>query len=154
MFSVSVGLRSGFHRSSSLVLPLLSGTGCSVCKLTSNAESCDEDDGEVGEGAVEEDSLMNQEPQMVHNWMYCNQFSSYLMRCGFFDHWSNGQKTHNPHRASRERELREFLQEALLDKQVQSLICTVASSFVSTSPLAVTTVVDFSISSRFPVRLC
>ena len=35
---------SGFHRSSSLVLPLLSDTGFSVYLLTSNTESCGEDD--------------------------------------------------------------------------------------------------------------
>ena len=53
LFSVSVGLCSGFPRSSSLVLPLLSGTGFSVY-LLSNTESCDEDDDEVGVGVVEE----------------------------------------------------------------------------------------------------
>ena len=46
---------SGSPRSSPLVLPLLSGTGFSVYLLTSNTESCDEDDGEVGEGVVEEE---------------------------------------------------------------------------------------------------
>ena len=42
-------------RSCPLALPLLSGTGFSVNLLTSNAESCDEDGGEVGEGVVEEE---------------------------------------------------------------------------------------------------
>ena len=46
---------SGSLRSSPLVLVLLSGTGFSVYLLTSNAESCGEDDGEVGEGVVEEE---------------------------------------------------------------------------------------------------
>ena len=46
---------SGSPRSSSLVLSLLSGTGYSVCLLTSTTESCDEDDEEVGEGVVEEE---------------------------------------------------------------------------------------------------
>ena len=55
LFSVSVVSCSGFHRSSPLVLPLLSGTGFSVYLWTSNTESCDEDDGEVGEGVVEEE---------------------------------------------------------------------------------------------------
>ena len=41
--------------SSSLVLPLLFGNGFSVHLLTSNKESCDEDDGEVCEGVVEEE---------------------------------------------------------------------------------------------------
>ena len=54
MFSVSVGLCTRFPRSSSLVLPLLSGTGFSVYLLTSNSESCDEDDEEVGVGCEEE----------------------------------------------------------------------------------------------------
>ena len=54
LFSVSVRLCSGFPRSSSIVLPLLSGTGFSVYLLTSNTESRDEDDDEVGVGAVDE----------------------------------------------------------------------------------------------------
>ena len=49
------GFMQRVARSSSLVLPLLSGTGFSVYLLTSNTESCDEDDGEVGEGAVEDE---------------------------------------------------------------------------------------------------
>ena len=43
-FSVPVGLCSGFLRGSSLVLRLLSGTRFSVYLLTSNKESCDQDD--------------------------------------------------------------------------------------------------------------
>ena len=43
------------ERSSPLALPLLSGTGFSVYLLTTNTESCDEDDAEVGEGVVEEE---------------------------------------------------------------------------------------------------
>ena len=54
LFSVSVGLCDGVRRSSSLVLPLLSGTGFSVYLLTSKTESCDEDDNEVRVGVVEE----------------------------------------------------------------------------------------------------
>ena len=53
-FLVSVCLYSGSHRHSPLVLSLLSGTGFPVYLLTSNTESCDEDDGEVGEGVIEE----------------------------------------------------------------------------------------------------
>ena len=45
---------SGFLRSTSLVLPLLSGTGFSM-SLLSDTDSCDEDDDEVGEGVVEEE---------------------------------------------------------------------------------------------------
>ena len=48
MFSVSVDSCSGSLRSSPLVLPLLCGTGFSEYLLTSNTESCDEDDDEVG----------------------------------------------------------------------------------------------------------
>ena len=55
--------------------------------LESNAESCDEDDDEVGVGVVEE--LVDV----------------------VFDRWSSGRYTHDPHSASQEKELREFLQE-------------------------------------------
>ena len=54
VFSVSVDLCSGFPRSSSLVLPLLSGTGFSVYLLTSNTASCDRDVEEVCVGVVQE----------------------------------------------------------------------------------------------------
>ena len=54
MFSVSVGSCNGFPRSSPLVLPLLPGTGFSVYLVSSNTESRDEDDGEVGVGVAEE----------------------------------------------------------------------------------------------------
>ena len=54
LFSVSVCLCNGFHRSSSLVLPLLSVAGISMFLLTSSTESCDEDDEEVGVGVVKE----------------------------------------------------------------------------------------------------
>ena len=54
MFGVSVDLCIKFPRSSSLLLPLLSSTGFSAYRLTSNAESCDEDAEEVGVGVVEE----------------------------------------------------------------------------------------------------
>ena len=54
-FSVAVDPCGGFPGNSSLVLPFLSGTGFSVYLLTSNTESCDKDDGEAGEGVVEEE---------------------------------------------------------------------------------------------------
>ena len=54
MFLVSVDKCSGFHRNSSLVLPLLSVAGFSVYLLTSNTESCDADVEEVGVDDVEE----------------------------------------------------------------------------------------------------
>ena len=53
LFRISVGLCIGFPCSSSLVLPLISSAGLSVYLLTSNTESCYEDD-EVGVGVVEE----------------------------------------------------------------------------------------------------
>ena len=51
-----MGLCSGFPRSSSLVLPLLSGAGFSVYLPTSSKkkESCDEDDEVISVGVVEE----------------------------------------------------------------------------------------------------
>ena len=52
-FSVSVDLCSGFPRNSSLVLPLLSGTGFSDVSANVKYRICDEDE-EVGVGAVEE----------------------------------------------------------------------------------------------------
>ena len=75
LFAVSVDSCSGSHRSSPLVLPLLSCTGFSVYLLTSNTESCDEDDGEVGEGVVEEELADKPGTTMVHSSIYCNQFS-------------------------------------------------------------------------------
>ena len=51
-FMVSVDSCNGFPSSSSLVLPLLFGTGFSVYLLTSNTESCGDD--EVCVGVVEE----------------------------------------------------------------------------------------------------
>ena len=53
LFSVAVGSYSGSSHKSSLVLPLLSGTGFSVYLLSSNTESCDEDD-EESVGVAEE----------------------------------------------------------------------------------------------------
>ena len=64
LFSVSVDSCNGFPRSSSLVPPLLSRTGFSVYLLTSNSESCDEDDGEVGAGVVEEE--LNDKPRTTN----------------------------------------------------------------------------------------
>ena len=84
LFSVSVDSCSGSHRSSSLVLPLLSGTRFSVYLLTSNTESCDEDDGEVGEGVVEEE--LTDKPRTTNGTKLDILQSSlllFLMRCGF-----------------------------------------------------------------------
>ena len=54
LFSVSVDSCSGFHRSSSLTLSFLSGTGFSLYLVTSKTESCHEDDEEVGVDVMEE----------------------------------------------------------------------------------------------------
>ena len=48
MFSVAGDLHNGFLRSPLLVLPLLSCSGFSEFLLTSNTESHDEEDDEVG----------------------------------------------------------------------------------------------------------
>ena len=58
------------------------------------------------------------------------------------DHWSNGNYTRDLRRVFRVKELPVYLREALaVTNKSSSLTYTVASSFVSTSPLAVTTVV-------------
>ena len=115
-FSVSVDSCSGSSRSSSLVLPLLSGTGFSVYLLTSNTESCHEDDGEVGEGVVEEELADKPGTTNGHSGIFCNQFSCPFRWDVVFDRWSSGRYTHDPQRASREKELREFLQETQLSR--------------------------------------
>ena len=84
VFSVSVGLCSGFLRSSSLVLQLLSGTGSSVFLLTSNTESCDEDDEEIGVGVVEE---LVDKPRTTNGTEFGILQSillHFLVRCGFW----------------------------------------------------------------------
>ena len=85
IFSVSKDSCSGSPESSSLVLPLLSGTGFSVYLLTSNAESCGGDDGEVGEDDVEE---LVDKPGTANGTsfkFFCNQLIllPFLMRNGF-----------------------------------------------------------------------
>ena len=77
-------LCSGFRRNSSLVLPLLSGTGFSVYLSTSNTESCDEDDGEVGEGEVKEE--LTDKPGTTNGREFEKLQSillPFLVRCGF-----------------------------------------------------------------------
>ena len=95
LFSVTVCLCGGFPRSSSLVLPLLSGTGFSVYLLASNTESCDEEEDEVGVSVVEE---LVDKPGTADGTV--------------FNRGSSGRYTHDPRRASGEQELREFRQEA------------------------------------------
>ena len=99
---------SGFPGAPHSYFPLLSGTGFSVYLLTSNTESCDGDDEEVGVGVVEE---LVDKPGTT-NGTYCNQFSCHFWWDVVFDRWSSGKYTHDPRRAFRKRELREFLQEA------------------------------------------
>ena len=70
-------------RNSSLVLPLLSGTGFSAYRLTSNTESCDEDDEEVGVGVVEE---LVDKPGTTNGTsfdMLQSNLLPFLVRCGF-----------------------------------------------------------------------
>ena len=84
VFPVSVVSCSGSHRSSPLVLPLLSCARFSVYLLTSNTESYDEDDGEVGEGVVEEE--LADKPGTTNGTLLenCNQRSClFLTRCDF-----------------------------------------------------------------------
>ena len=130
LFSVSVGLCSGSLPTSSLVLPLLSGTGFSEYLLASNTESCDEDDGEEGEGIVEEDSLVNQEPQMVQSWIFCHFWWDVV-----FDRLSSGSQSFPS-----ERTASASSRSITVTNKSTSLTCTVASCLVCTSPLAVTVV--------------
>ena len=71
-----------FLRISSLVLPLIFGTGFSVYLLTSNTESCDEDDDEVGVGVDEE---IVDKPGTTNGTQFDRLQSillPFLMRCG------------------------------------------------------------------------
>ena len=75
---------SGSPRSSSLALPIHSGTGFSVNLLTSNTESCDEDDGERVEGVVEEE--LAGKPGTTNGTQFeilQSILLPFLMRCGF-----------------------------------------------------------------------
>ena len=49
---------------------------------------------------------------MAHSLIHCNQFSCPFWWHVVFDCWSSGKYTHDLRRASREKELREFRQEA------------------------------------------
>ena len=66
----------GSHRSSSLVLPLLSGTGFSVYLLTSNTESCDED---VEEGEDDVEELADKPGTTKGTWFEKNAINSFAM---------------------------------------------------------------------------
>ena len=78
-FSVSAGSCDGFPRSSSLVLPLLSGAGYSLVITV----SCDEDVGEAGADEVGE--LVDKAGTTGGTWFAVLQliFLPLLMRCGF-----------------------------------------------------------------------
>ena len=45
-------------------------------------------------------SLINQEPQVVHSSIHCNQFSCHFWCDVISDRWSSGMYTHDPHRVS------------------------------------------------------
>ena len=84
LFSVSVGLCIGVLRSSSLVLPLLSGTGFSAYRLTSNTESRDENVEEVGECVIDEE--LADKPGTTNGTLFeilQSILLPFLMRCGF-----------------------------------------------------------------------
>ena len=83
LHSVYADSCSGSSRSSSLVLPLLSGTGFSVYLLTSNTESCDEDDKEVGVGVVEEIVDIPGTTNGTQFDILQSILLPFLMRCGF-----------------------------------------------------------------------
>ena len=73
----------------------------------------------------------------------------------FFDRWSSGKCTHDPRRASREKELRDFLQETSLSRTNPILwhipwLLLLFAPRRSLSPPSL----GFSISSRFLIRLC
>ena len=95
------------------MLPLLSGTGCSVYLLTSNTESFDEDDEEVGVDVVEE---LVDEPGSTNSiqlvFFAINSFAIFFFGEMWFLTAGPVVGTHDPCRASQEKELREFLQEA------------------------------------------
>ena len=116
MFSVSADLCSGFPRNSSLVLPLLSVAGFSVI-----AVSCDED---VEEAGVDDAEELVDKPGTTKGALFDLWQSVLLPSFGemcVFDRWSSGKYTHDPRRASREKELWVFLQEAPLSRVNQIL---------------------------------
>ena len=83
MFSVSVDPCTGFHRDSSLILPLHSAAGFSAYLLTSKTESCDEDVEEVGVGVVED---LVEKPGTTNGTQFDTLQSILLpslVRCGF-----------------------------------------------------------------------
>ena len=83
-----------------------------MCLLTSNTESCDEDDEEVGVGVVEE---LVDKPGTTNGAQFDMIAINSLAIFGEMWFLTAGpvvKKTHDPRRASREKEPREFLQEA------------------------------------------
>ena len=142
LFSVSVGLCCGFPRRSSLILPLLSGTGFSMYLLTSNAEPCDEDDDEVGVGVVEE---LVDKPGTTNGTKF-DKLQPILLSFLWWDvgFWPLVQWEENPWSSQsfpRERIVGVSSRSITLTNKSNSLTFTVASSLVSTSLLAVITVV-------------
>ena len=80
--------------------------------LKSNTESCDKDDGEVGEGVVEEE--LAHKPGTTNGTLLDLLQSillPFLMRC-VFDRFSSDTCTHVLRRVSPIKLLREFLEEA------------------------------------------
>ena len=98
----------------SLALSLLSGTGF-LFLSPSNTESYDEDE---GRNMWRCNWGRTRWRTTNHTWyitsICCNQFAFHLEREVVFDRLSSGVYTHDPHRVSPRKELREFLQEAHL----------------------------------------
>ena len=105
VFSVSTDPRDGYPRNSSLVVSLLSVAGFSLLITV----SYDEDVDEAGEDEVEE--LTRDNELYVVLYIAIDSFAM-LGEMWVFDHWSSGKYTHDPRRASREKELLLFLQKA------------------------------------------
>ena len=133
---------AGLPRSSPLKLPLLSGNGFSVFCWHQTRNPCDEDDGEVGEGVVEEEFA---DKPGTTNGTQLDILQSillpFLMRRGF---WPLIQWYENPWSSEsfpKQRTAGISSRSMTLTNKSNCLTYTVASSLVCTSPLAVTTVV-------------
>ena len=128
---------SGSPRSSSLVLPLL-GAGFSVYLLASNTESCDDDDGEVGEGVVEEE-------RADHIWYTVGFFAiSSLDISEEMWFWTADPVVCIPMVLTdftMKRTAGASSRSITLTNKSNCLTYTVASSLVCTSPLAIITIV-------------
>ena len=92
-------------------------------------------------------SLVNQRLRMAHSLIYCNHFSCHFWWDVVFDRCSSGTDTHDPRKASREKELRGVSSRSITVSIKSNSSTFSVASLVSASPLAVKTVVGFSMSS-------